>query len=180
MTSKQFILFNSLLKHIYRKYTTRSEKTPRQLQQAQPRKSVSQSLQNLVNRSLLVATFPDALIKDLSKFDSVAPKIYTGIDPTSSTLHVGNLIILNALLQLYGDGFEVFVLIGGATCKLGDPSGKYTDRETIDWDTVRKNSDSIQDQVQRLFENYTIHFHKGGFDLDRMLVFKLKSYYGIN
>uniref|UniRef100_A0A915K4Q9 Tyrosine--tRNA ligase n=1 Tax=Romanomermis culicivorax TaxID=13658 RepID=A0A915K4Q9_ROMCU len=118
-------------------------------------------LRKLVDRSLICSSFPDILIDNLAEFDNVQPKVYLGFDPTTDSLHIGNLITLNAALHLFANGFEIYILIGGGTCKLGDPSGRNTDRPAIDWATVKKNSDSIAQQIQNLFANFTKYFLVG-------------------
>mgnify|MGYP006388460557 CR=1 FL=1 len=49
---------------------------------------------------------------------------YIGFDCTAKSLHVGNLmqIMILRLMQQYGH--KPIVIIGGATTKLGDPTGK--------------------------------------------------------
>lgn len=49
---------------------------------------------------------------------------YCGYDPTSASLHLGNLvsILMMARLNLYG--MRPIFLVGGATGLIGDPSGK--------------------------------------------------------
>ncbi|XP_025896134.1 tyrosine--tRNA ligase, mitochondrial, partial [Nothoprocta perdicaria] len=48
---------------------------------------------------------------------------YCGFDPTADSLHVGHLPALMALLHLQRAGHHVIALVGGATARLGDPSG---------------------------------------------------------
>lgn len=51
-------------------------------------------------------------------------KVYCGFDPTASSLHIGNLqgIIVLRWFQLCGH--DIVALLGGATGRVGDPSGK--------------------------------------------------------
>lgn len=122
----------------------------------------STAIKSLFDRYLLSCTFPVPLLKKLNEFDSLPPIVYAGFDPTSDSLHIGNLLILNTLLHLYSVGFEVIVLIGGATCKLGDPSGRNdVDRPSIEWPIIMKNSESLLNQIEALFSNYTNYIYKG-------------------
>ena len=54
--------------------------------------------------------------------------VYAGFDPTAGSLHVGNLLVLTSLLHFHRAGHQVVILLGGATARIGDPSGKNTDR----------------------------------------------------
>ena len=54
--------------------------------------------------------------------------VYAGFDPTAPSLHVGNLLILSSLLHFQRAGHQVVILLGGATARIGDPSGKNSDR----------------------------------------------------
>ena len=49
---------------------------------------------------------------------------YIGFDPTADSLHIGNLVQIMILVHLQKFGHKPFILIGGATGMVGDPSGK--------------------------------------------------------
>ncbi|KAJ8956733.1 hypothetical protein NQ318_014089 [Aromia moschata] len=57
--------------------------------------------------------------------------VYAGFDPTADSLHVGNLLVLINLLHWQRGGHQTIALIGGATAKIGDPSGRSTEREEL-------------------------------------------------
>ena len=50
--------------------------------------------------------------------------VYAGFDPTSDSLHVGNLMPLMLLRRFQKAGHRPIALAGGATGMIGDPSGK--------------------------------------------------------
>jgi tyrosyl-tRNA synthetase len=50
--------------------------------------------------------------------------VYCGYDPTSSSLHLGNLVSILMLARLHFHGLKPIFLVGGATGLIGDPSGK--------------------------------------------------------
>jgi tyrosyl-tRNA synthetase len=54
--------------------------------------------------------------------------LYCGFDPTSDSLHVGNLVPLLALRRFQLAGHHPVALAGGATGMVGDPSGKSAER----------------------------------------------------
>src|SRR5690606_6148885 len=54
---------------------------------------------------------------------------YYGMDPTAPSLHVGNLIGLMAMGWLQRLGHRPIALAGGGTGRIGDPSGRDTERQ---------------------------------------------------
>ncbi|GAV50413.1 hypothetical protein ZYGR_0U02690 [Zygosaccharomyces rouxii] len=80
-------------------------------------------------------------------------KLYCGADPTAKSLHLGNVVPLMILLNFYVKGHDVFALVGGATGRVGDPSGRTTERQGMSDDSRLDNVDRIQQQFTRFFEN---------------------------
>ena len=69
---------------------------------------------------------------------------YIGFDPTSDSLHIGNLIPIILLVHLEHFGHKPLALIGGATGMIGDPSGKSDERNLLDEDTLNHNVAGIK------------------------------------
>ena len=69
---------------------------------------------------------------------------YIGFDPTSDSLHIGNLIPIILLVHLDHFGHKPIALIGGATGMIGDPSGKSDERNLLDEDTLNHNVAGIK------------------------------------
>ncbi len=59
-------------------------------------------------------------------------KLYNGFDPTADSLTVGNLVPIMMLRVFARHGHEPVVLVGGATGRIGDPSGKDSERTLMD------------------------------------------------
>jgi tyrosyl-tRNA synthetase len=78
--------------------------------------------------------------------------VYAGYDPTSSSLHVGNLIPTILLKRFQLAGHKPIVLVGGATGMIGDPSGKSAERNLLDDDTLATNVAGIRGQLSRLLD----------------------------
>jgi tyrosyl-tRNA synthetase len=78
--------------------------------------------------------------------------LYCGFDPTSDSLHVGNLVPLLALSRFQKHGHHPIALAGGATGMIGDPSGKSTERNLQTSEQVAHNLKSIKSQLHRLLD----------------------------
>lgn len=52
--------------------------------------------------------------------------IISGFDPTAESLHIGHLLVLTNLFRATLHGCHAIALIGGATARVGDPSGHVT------------------------------------------------------
>src|SRR5574343_294802 len=81
---------------------------------------------------------------------------YTGFDPTSDSLHVGNLIPLITALRLKKLGHIPIFLIGGATGLIGDPSGKSEERNFNSENTVDDYVFKLTKQLSKLTNNCLI------------------------
>ena len=79
--------------------------------------------------------------------------VYAGFDPTASSLHVGNLLMLVALLHFQIGGHQPIALVGGATATIGDPSGKFKERQKIDVEILQSNQTKITHQIENLLKN---------------------------
>lgn len=82
-----------------------------------------------------------------------ACSVYSGVDPSAASLHVGNLLPLLTLAHFARWGHRPIVLVGGATGSIGDPSGRSTERNALDQETLRTNISGITAQLRRIFRN---------------------------
>lgn len=77
-------------------------------------------------------------------------RAYLGIDPTADSLHIGHLAPIQLLYHLARWGVEPIIVIGGATARIGDPSGKSTERPLLPPEAVEANAHALLNQVQKL------------------------------
>src|SRR5829696_7468522 len=59
---------------------------------------------------------------------------YIGFDASARSLHVGHLLQVFMLTHLQQAGGTPYVVIGGGTGMIGDPSGKSSERRLLDDD----------------------------------------------
>jgi tyrosyl-tRNA synthetase len=79
-------------------------------------------------------------------------KLYIGFDPTSDSLHIGNLLPIFILEHFHRFNYKTLIIIGGATGMIGDPSGKHKERTLLNKDILLHNIHCIQKQLE-LFLN---------------------------
>jgi tyrosyl-tRNA synthetase len=77
---------------------------------------------------------------------------YAGFDPTAPSLHVGSLVPIMGLVHLQRAGHVPVALVGGGTALIGDPSGKASERQLLDAETVRANGASILTQLEHFLD----------------------------
>jgi len=74
---------------------------------------------------------------------------YIGFDMTAPSLHVGNLTQIMFLRRLQQAGGKPIVLLGGATTRVGDPSGKEEMRQLLSEAQIEANKASIRGCFER-------------------------------
>lgn len=79
-------------------------------------------------------------------------KAYIGFDPTSDSLHLGNLVGIVLLGWFQRFGHTPVVILGGATGKIGDPSGKSLERPLLDDAILAKNIAGIRKNFERVLD----------------------------
>lgn len=79
-------------------------------------------IETLRQRGLLQdITSPD--LENLASKESLL--VYCGFDPTAESLHLGNLLGIIVLSWFQRCGHRPVALLGGATGRVGDPSGRF-------------------------------------------------------
>ena len=77
---------------------------------------------------------------------------YVGIDPTADSLHIGHLVSVMILKHFQNCGHKPYVLVGGATGMIGDPSMKNAERNLLSLETLRHNQEAIKRQLSRFLD----------------------------
>src|ERR1700741_2639270 len=92
--------------------------------------------QELVARGLIEATSNEE-ITDLLNNKKIS--FYIGYDPTAKSMQIGNLFCIITMKRFQMAGHKPYVVLGGATGMIGDPSGKSTERVLLTEDAIRSN-----------------------------------------
>jgi tyrosyl-tRNA synthetase len=77
---------------------------------------------------------------------------YIGFDPTAPSLTIGNLVQFMILKLFQQHGHRPVVLMGGATGRVGDPSGKDKERQLKSFEELDNNLKHQQDQIRKLLD----------------------------
>lgn len=89
---------------------------------------------------------------DLYKlFGEKSVSFYVGFDPTADSLHVGHYLALMAMSHMQRAGHKPYVLVGGGTGKIGDPSGRSDMRQMMTDDVIKYNCDRFREQMSKFF-----------------------------
>uniref|UniRef100_A0A2P2I3C0 Tyrosine--tRNA ligase n=1 Tax=Hirondellea gigas TaxID=1518452 RepID=A0A2P2I3C0_9CRUS len=121
---------------------------------SQCRSYTNRNILSLHERGLWKDRFPDAGLEFERSLSSGIQTVYAGFDPTADSLHIGNLLILIALLHCQRAGHRPIVLLGGFTSTVGDPSGRIGARPDLAESDAERNIASIQRTVTNIFGNH--------------------------
>jgi tyrosyl-tRNA synthetase len=78
--------------------------------------------------------------------------VYIGFDPTSASLHAGNLLPIMALVHAQRHGHHPIPLVGGGTGLIGDPSGKTEERQLLTKEIATANAAGIRAQLEHFLD----------------------------
>lgn len=101
----------------------------------------------LKERGLISQTFGD-----LEECFNKPTTFYLGLDPTSDSLGVHHMVGLMVAKIMQKYGHRPIILVGGATCAIGDPSGKSEERNTISMEAVFHNVECVKKQISKIID----------------------------
>ena len=109
-------------------------------------------IDELFARGTVTDVFPskELLVKKLLAGEKI--KIYYGLDPTHTAIHLGhakNMIFLEELRQL---GNEVIILFGDFTAQIGDPTDKSATRKQLTKEDIAANMADWVRQITPLID----------------------------
>ncbi|GBF93022.1 hypothetical protein Rsub_05633 [Raphidocelis subcapitata] len=78
--------------------------------------------------------------------------VYCGFDPTADSLHLGNLLGIIVLSWFQRCGHTPVALVGGATGRVGDPSGRSSERPVLSEAAIERNVAGIRGLLTSILE----------------------------
>lgn len=109
---------------------------------------VSEFIEDLKWRGL----FQDMVAGTEDYLNSENASGYIGFDPTSDSLHLGSFQQIVLLKRMQLAGIRPIALMGGATGRVGDPTGKTEERQLLDNESLQKNIDGIKKQLSKFIQ----------------------------
>lgn len=79
-------------------------------------------------------------------------RVYFGVDPTSTQIHLGHTVPLRKLAQFQQAGHHVIFLIGSFTAMIGDPTDRGAMRQPLTQDQVEANFHSYKEQASKILD----------------------------
>lgn len=107
-------------------------------------------IDTLRDRGFIADITDEAGLRDLLSSGPVT--FYVGFDPTARSLHAGSLVGMMAMAHLQRAGHHPIALAGGATGRIGDPTGRDAEREVMDEDRLAANLAGIRDHLSLVLD----------------------------
>lgn len=101
-------------------------------------------------RGFLEQVTDEDLIRELLQDRKI--NCYIGFDPTATSLHIGSLVPIMALMHMQRHGHRPIALIGGGTGLIGDPSGKTEMRQILTREQINFNAQCLQAQLSQYLD----------------------------
>jgi tyrosyl-tRNA synthetase len=93
-------------------------------------------------------------------------RVKLGIDPTAPDIHLGHTVVLSRLRLFQDHGHTVVLIIGDATARVGDPSGRSATRPVLSPEEIDANAQTFQDQAFRILDRERVEVHRNSEWLD--------------
>src|SRR5262245_50592691 len=102
-------------------------------------------------------------------------RVKLGIDPTAPDIHLGHVVVLNKLAQFQHAGHTVALIIGDYTARVGDPSGRDSQRPVLSPDQIDANAETFQDQAFKVLDRdkTEVRFNSEWLDMPAQQLFEL-------
>lgn len=80
-------------------------------------------------------------------------RVYLGVDPTATNLHIGHFVPIHKLRQFQELGHQVVFLVGDYTATIGDPSDQESERKRLKHEEVLEFGRTYAEQAFRLLDS---------------------------
>ncbi|MDP2691904.1 MAG: tyrosine--tRNA ligase [bacterium] len=108
------------------------------------------SVEELLTRGVEQVIVRQSLEERLKRGDKL--RLYLGIDPTGSQLHLGHAIALRKLRDFQQLGHQVILLIGNFTALIGDTSDKESMRPVMSVEEIEANFKTYKEQASKILD----------------------------
>lgn len=104
-------------------------------------------------------------------------RVKLGIDPTAPDIHLGHVVVLTKLAQFQQQGHKVVLIIGDFTARVGDPSGRDTQRPILIPEEIDANAKTFQDQAFKVLDRDAteVRFNSEWLDMPAQELFHLMA-----
>lgn len=89
--------------------------------------------------------------KNHKELDKQTHTFYWGVDPSASSMQIGNLASAMMVRVFIKHGYTPLLLVGGATGLIGDPDGKKQERDLKSKEEIEKNKRALAAQYKQIF-----------------------------
>jgi tyrosyl-tRNA synthetase len=79
-------------------------------------------------------------------------RVKLGIDPTAPDIHLGHAVVLRKLREFQDAGHRVVLIVGDYTARVGDPSGRSSERPMLSASEIDANAARYQEQALRILD----------------------------
>src|ERR1700730_16576230 len=79
-------------------------------------------------------------------------RVKLGIDPTAPDNHLGHAVVLRKLAEFQQAGHRVVLIVGDYTARVGDPSGRSSERPMLSLEEIEANAAKFQAQALRILD----------------------------
>jgi tyrosyl-tRNA synthetase len=79
-------------------------------------------------------------------------RVKLGVDPTSPDVHLGFAVVLDRLREWQDAGHVVVLIVGDYTARIGDPSGRSSERPVLADEVLDANAQHFAEQAFRILD----------------------------
>ncbi|MDP2910386.1 MAG: tyrosine--tRNA ligase [bacterium] len=108
-----------------------------------------EKIEEILNRSISTV-YPNKESLKETLLSGKILRIYMGIDPTASYVHIGHATNYLILKRLHNLGHKIIILIGDFTAMIGDPSDKTALRKKLSKEEVLENLKTFKKQIGKI------------------------------
>jgi tyrosyl-tRNA synthetase len=98
-----------------------------------------------------VHVLPDAGLDEKLKLGRPL-RVKLGVDPTSPDVHLGFAVVLDRLREWQDAGHVVVLIVGDYTARIGDPSGRSSERPVLPDEVLDANAQHFAEQAFRILD----------------------------